>query len=161
MRMLSAFLLALFLPLQAVAWPGVVVSVHDGDTLRVRDERGRESKIRLWGVDAPEIGQPYGKASRNFIRKLAQGKRVEVVKAQKEDSHRRVVALVTLTESGVCLQEELVKNGLAWVYEYHCRKAICTTWRKLQEHARNGRIGLWSAPSPINPSRWRKLHPAP
>ena len=82
MRFLSVLFLFLFLPFQALSWPGVVLSVHDGDTLRVRNEQGRVINIRLWGVDAPELGQPYGKASRNFLRKLAQGKRVEVIKAQ-------------------------------------------------------------------------------
>ena len=66
--LLSVLFLFLFLPFQALSWPGVVLSVHDGDTLRVRNEQGRVINIRLWGVDAPELGQPYGKASRNFLR---------------------------------------------------------------------------------------------
>lgn len=35
---------------------GVVISVHDGDSLRVRDVHGRVHRIRLAFVDAPEIG---------------------------------------------------------------------------------------------------------
>lgn len=155
MRFLSAFFLFLLLPFQALAWPGVVLSVHDGDTLRVRNEQGRVINIRLWGVDAPEIGQPYGRASRNFLRNIAQGKRVEVIKAQEENSHRRLVCIVSLASSGVSLQEELLKNGLAWVYDYHCRKAVCKTWRQFQQQARRDRRGLWADPAPVNPYRWR------
>ena len=156
MRFLSVLFLFLFLPFQALSWPGVVLSVHDGDTLRVRNEQGRVINIRLWGVDAPELGQPYGKASRNFLRKLAQGKRVEVIKAQEENSHRRLVGLGSLASSGASLQEELLKNGLAWVYDYHCRKAVCKTWRQFQQEARRDRRGLWADPAPVNPYRWRK-----
>ena len=37
-----------------------VVSVHDGDTLRAIDASKAEHKVRLLGVDAPEIGQQCG-----------------------------------------------------------------------------------------------------
>lgn len=156
MRFLCVLFLFLSLPFQALAWPGVVISVHDGDTLRVRNEQGRVIIIRLWGVDAPEINQPYGRASRNFLRDIAQGKRVEVIKAQEENSYRRFVGIVSLASSGASLQEELLKNGLAWVYDYHCNKDVCKIWRKLQQEARRDRRGLWADPAPINPYRWRK-----
>jgi endonuclease YncB( thermonuclease family) len=38
---------------------GVVVSVHDGDTLTVLVGK-QEVKVRLAEIDAPEVGQPYG-----------------------------------------------------------------------------------------------------
>jgi endonuclease YncB( thermonuclease family) len=44
-----------------------VVSVHDGDTLRAIDEGKVEHKIRLHGIDAPEIGQPFGNVSRDGL----------------------------------------------------------------------------------------------
>jgi endonuclease YncB( thermonuclease family) len=45
-------------------------SIHDGDTLRV--VRGNEElKIRLCGIDAPEIKQPLGIESRDYLRSEA------------------------------------------------------------------------------------------
>ena len=51
-----------------------VEMVHDGDTVTCLDERGRQQKIRLQGIDAPEHGQPYGDAARRALAgKLAGG----------------------------------------------------------------------------------------
>jgi endonuclease YncB( thermonuclease family) len=37
-----------------------VVGVHDGDTLTALTDDKRELKVRLHGIDAPELGQPFG-----------------------------------------------------------------------------------------------------
>ncbi len=37
---------------------GTVVGVHDGDTITLLDVDKRQHKIRLDGIDAPELGQP-------------------------------------------------------------------------------------------------------
>ena len=41
-----------------------VVGVHDGDTLTALTGDKRELKVRLHGIDAPELGQPFGQASK-------------------------------------------------------------------------------------------------
>ena len=46
---------------------GKVVSVHDGDTLTALDAANVQHKIRLHGIDAPEIGQPFGTKSRDRL----------------------------------------------------------------------------------------------
>ena len=59
---LTALVLALLLGLPAQA--ATVLSVGDGDTLRV-DDRGKRLTIRLACIDAPEMAQsPYGDQSR-------------------------------------------------------------------------------------------------
>ena len=56
-------LLLLALPSQAAT----VISIGDGDTLRVRDS-GRKVTIRLACIDAPETAQsPYGMAARHEL----------------------------------------------------------------------------------------------
>ncbi len=57
---------------------GKVVSVHDGDTLRVVDGTGGNHAVRLQGIDAPETSQPFGTKSRNRLAALAMGKRATV-----------------------------------------------------------------------------------
>jgi endonuclease YncB( thermonuclease family) len=50
------------------------IRVVDGDTIRARAD-GKEIKIRLVNIDAPEIGQPFGNKSKNFLDKLLYAKR--------------------------------------------------------------------------------------
>ena len=45
---------------------GKVIKITDGDTVPVLDAEETTHKIRLAGIDAPERGQPYGKAAGNF-----------------------------------------------------------------------------------------------
>jgi len=59
----------LFKDNHAEQWQVKPGSVHDGDTLRV--VRGDEElKVRLCGIDAPEIRQPLGIESRDYLRSL-------------------------------------------------------------------------------------------
>ena len=50
-----------------------VVSVHDGDTLTVLIER-KQVKVRLTDIDAPELGQPFGRNSKQSLSDLCFGK---------------------------------------------------------------------------------------
>jgi len=74
------FCALLFLPLHSFAWEGKVISVYDGDTLTVSNLDNQKVKIRLYGIDAPELKkQPYGRASRDYLQRLILNKTVEVV----------------------------------------------------------------------------------
>lgn len=58
-----SLLLTLFLSLPAFAdVTGVVVGVADGDTVTVLDEYKTQHKIRVAGIDAPEVGIPKVKS---------------------------------------------------------------------------------------------------
>ena len=66
----AIMLLLCFIAGQALAAPpattaGKVVSVHDGDTVTVRTDDGQTLKVRLQGIDAPELKQPFGSRSRD------------------------------------------------------------------------------------------------
>jgi endonuclease YncB( thermonuclease family) len=45
----------------AFAWPATAEACHDGDTCTVIRDGGQRVTIRLHGVDAPELDQPYGR----------------------------------------------------------------------------------------------------
>ena len=49
------------------AWTGKVVGIADGDTITVLRDGQEQVKIRLYGIDAPESGQPFGKASKQYL----------------------------------------------------------------------------------------------
>jgi endonuclease YncB( thermonuclease family) len=46
---------------------GRVVAVTDGDTIKVLDSDNTQHKVRLTGIDAPEMGQPFGTASTKHL----------------------------------------------------------------------------------------------
>ena len=81
-------------------------SVSDGDTIRCGSER-----IRLLGIDAPELDHPYGKKAKWALVSLCKGQpvRAEILET---DKYGRTVAKCTL-EDGRDISEEMVKLGLA------------------------------------------------
>ena len=73
----------LILPLPAVAqesgtsFNGAVVAVKDGDTIEVL-RSGRAVTVRLHGIDAPEMAQPFGSAAKRATSSYAFGKAVRI-----------------------------------------------------------------------------------
>jgi endonuclease YncB( thermonuclease family) len=122
---------------------GLVSSVHDGDTLTVN---GRS--VRLDSIDAPELNQAYGPASRDHLASFVLGQRVTVTYA-KTDFYDRVVGTVFKPDcSNVNLNQ--VSYGAAWYYEaYKCEidSRQRTAFAAAQTTARAGRRGLWAAPA--------------
>ena len=49
---------------------GMVVNVHDGDTLRVVDASGTQHRVRLQGIDSPATKQAFGTKARNRLADL-------------------------------------------------------------------------------------------
>jgi len=136
----------------AYAWTGQVVAVTDGDTIKVLQD-GRETKVRLYGVDTPEKKQAFGQKAKGFTASLVAGRMVDVEPVD-QDRYGRTVGLVTV--AGQSLNEELVKNGFAWVYQQYCRRGECSAWTKEELQARAARLGLWADPAPLPPWEWRR-----
>lgn len=129
------------------------VEVIDGDTLRVAAENGEEVKIRLYGVDCPEKGQLFGTAAKKAVQDLVLNKQVNIV-VHDTDKYGRSVALVYGDDFSV--QEQLLKQGLTWVYPEYCRIALCDGFYRLEEQARSVQAGLWKYPN-IPPWQWRRM----
>jgi len=150
---LGWILLLLALPSFALAWPGMVVKVTDGDTVTVLDQESRQVKIRLYGIDAPERKQPYGNTATEHLRQLVALKDVEVVEYAK-DRYGRTVADLTL--DGKSIPGKMVHDGYAWVYRQYCTKGFCSEWVEFETQARQVRAGLWADKSPVPPWQWRR-----
>ncbi len=128
---------------------GRVVGVHDGDTITVLQSE-RQYKIRLDGIDAPELRQAYGQVAKRFASDFAFGKtaRVEV---HGVDRYGRYLGEVFV--GGLSLNRELVRLGLAWHYKQYSKDPILA---KLELEARARRIGLWKDAAPEPPWDYRK-----
>lgn len=130
---------------------GEVSRVIDGDSIVV-DSKGKSYEIRLWGVDAPEHDQPYGYKAKKHCSKLISGRNVRV-EVKTRDGYNRLVGVVYLNRKNI--NEELVRQGSAWVYKKYCTTSICRRWQKLESSARRDRKGLWNTTSVIAPWKWR------
>jgi len=138
------------LPLQSgrFFFTGKCVGVHDGDTIRVLYE-GKEVKIRLEGIDCPELGQDFGQNAKAFTSRLFFAKSLNV-RVITTDRYGRLVARVSIDELDGSV--ELVKAGLAW----HLTKlSKDRELARAEQAARNAKRGLWSHPSPTPPWLWR------
>lgn len=160
--MLKAYLalsLALVLPLKAEV--GKVVSVHDGDTITVLLDTKASVKVRLWGIDAPELKQDYGNKAREALSDLLAGKRVDF-DAKQKDRYGRIVSKVTLLTSpkNKDVGAEMLGAGFAWWYVEYAKKA--EDYAKLEKGARDTKKGLWrdlgTKNEPVAPWHWRKIN---
>ena len=125
------------------------IRVLDGDTIRARAD-GEEIKIRLIDIDAPEIGQPFGNKSKNFLNELLYEKKVTLL-AEGKDRYGRVLGNIFSDESNV--NAMMVKFGFAWVYEKYAKKSSLYDH---QNQAKRKNLGLWRDNDPIAPWVWRK-----
>ena len=82
------------------------IHVHDGDTIG----RGPD-RVRLWGIQAPELGSPFGIASRDHLRALIAGQPLACEMLYR-DRHGRRVMRCTLP-SGADLGCTMVAAGHA------------------------------------------------
>lgn len=153
----GACLLSLFLAAPCLAWSGRVHGVHDGDSIDVTNAEGALVTLRLYGIDAPEAKQSFGFQARQRLRKLVSRRSVEV-SVLDTDRYGRNVALVRLAD-GTHVNEEMVRAGLAWVYDAYCQdEAVCALLRQAQAEARTAGRGLWAEISPQPPWEWRREH---
>ncbi len=128
---------------------GKVISVHDGDTIRVLVGK-QQKKVRLFGIDAPESNQAFGKVAQSTLKDLIWKKEVKV-EFKELDRYGRIVGVVYLDSVNINL--EMVKKGMAWVYKTYNREP---SFLEAEEIAKKSKIGLWKDPDPTAPWEFRK-----
>ena len=132
---------------------GKRVGVHDGDTISVM-KAGRAVRIRLEGIDCPELGQDFGTRAKQFTSTLVFGKDVQV-KEFNRDQYGRMVARIMIAGQDVSL--ELVKAGLACThYKRYSSDPLLAA--EAEAEARRLKKGFWSMPHPIPPWEYRRSH---
>ena len=127
-----------------------VVGVQDGDTLTCLDESNQQQKIRLSDIDAPEIGQDFGKASREALAALVFGRTVEVVDQGRDETGRWIARVMV---DGIDVNRQMVATGNAWHYAAYSNDQ---TLAAVQAQAQSQKQGLWAASSPTPPWVYRQ-----
>ncbi len=133
-----------------------VLYVSDGDTIAVKKIEGQKEvgnlvKIRLFGIDAPELNQDYGYESKEFLLKLIRGKRVKI-EGTKKDRYGRLLGTVYYNNENI--NEKMVMTGNAWWYENYDK--INKRMKQYQENAKKNKLGLFSRKGHIPPWEFRK-----
>ncbi|MDO9620563.1 MAG: thermonuclease family protein, partial [Moraxellaceae bacterium] len=72
---------------------GLVIHVGDGDSITLLDEQQQRHRIRLAEIDAPELGQAYGQASRRALKELIGQQQVRIHLLD-TDQYGRIVGIV-------------------------------------------------------------------
>ena len=158
--------LALFLT--SYAWAGTLClsdtlcltdstpDIHDGDTVAFDGQR-----VRLWGIDAPELAQTHGQASKDCLHTVLHGNVFALEhKGQSFDRQVARVSRVTVHAHGGAMQftdvaEELLLQGCAWHDPRYAHGAF--GYREAAWDARERKAGLWALEQPMAPWEWRKL----
>lgn len=130
---------------------GRVVRIADGDTVSILDATNTQHKVRLYGIDTPERGQPYGKAAKNMLMQLVDKKNVGVVVVT-TDSYGREVG--TLYREGLNINFAMVATGYAWWYQRYAPHE--RNLAESEQQARTQGLGLWADSHPVPPWEWRR-----
>ena len=145
---------------------GRVVDVTDGDIITVLDASKKQHKIRLSGIDAPELKQPFGTQSKKNLSDLVNNRQVTIA-WDKRDNFKRIVGKVffrpELCVSPACLEKtdanyQQIAEGMAW----HDKRTEAeqspedrARYAAAEKQARAAKRGLWADPAPVPPWQWR------
>ena len=136
-------------PAYADTFRGLVVGITDGDTIKVLKDDKEQIKVRLVEIDAPEKRQAFGNRSKETLSDYCFNK-VATLAEKGKDRYGRTLARVTC--NGVDVNAEMVRVGMAWVYDKYVTDRSLYA---LQDEARAARRGLWVDADPMPPWEWR------
>jgi endonuclease YncB( thermonuclease family) len=174
--LLSLYLLAVFTicsfaslsfarePIRTVS--GTVTKVSDGDTIQVTTPKKTKVRVRLYGIDAPEMpkinqrtgriskqGQPYGQKARKVLEAKILGKqvRMDIIEI---DKYKRMAAVIWIGKRNI--NREMIQDGYAEAYVEHLKEPYRSQFVQAQKEARSERKGMWWLPGYERPKDFRK-----
>ncbi len=140
----TAAFLVLFLLFSAPSASGKsqsVARVVDGDTVIMADG----SRVRLVGIDAPELGQPWAEQAVKQLRDSTDGRKVQLRRCGHQDKYGRVLGV--LTKDGQNLNLALIERGFAIpMLIPPCGKMLLPEVLESAAGAALGRKGIYSQP---------------
>ena len=129
-----------------VSGSATLVSVGDGDTVRVTSRQGEKVTIRLACIDAPETSQgASGKWSTQTLKGLIQGKSISL-KPQVKDRYGRTVAEIYVGNRNINLQ--MVEVGAAYAYRQYLKQCDRDSYINAEDAASKKGLGVWGPYKP-------------
>ena len=140
MKAAAALLLALCFTTSVNA--ATVVSVGDGDTIRV-SEGNRRITVRLACIDAPESSQrSWGASSTALLKQLTPVGTEVTLRVQTTDRYGRTVAELLNRRGNV--NQLMVGAGQAFAYRRYLRECDAQKYLQLEADAKQHSRGVWS-----------------
>jgi len=142
-----------FLPsasVRAASLFGKVIEVNSGDVITISN-LNRPVRVRLLGVDAPEMDQTFGDVAKKHLSDLVYDKSV-LVEYSGISADSSLTGRVFLNDADIGAQ--MIRDGAAWVDVNNVtrlREADRGVYQQSEVAARSERRGLWQAENPIAP----------
>jgi len=145
-------------PATAQSLRAVVLSIGDGDSIRVR-QGSRTLTVRLACIDAPEIAQtPYGVASRRYLQQRLRVGQEVTLQPKTIDRYGRTVAEV-IGEININLV--MVEDGQAFAYRRYLDACDAREYLEAEFRASRHRYGVWQVEGGVTrPWDFRRGHRA-
>ena len=131
-----------------------VMRVVDGDTLDIDAPDGNKpvTRIRLWGVDTPEIthgrgsgsDSHFGREAADFAERTLSGRTVHIVLSPKRSrgKYGRLLAYAFLNRGGPMFNEWLLEGGFAYA-DLRFPHQYSSRFEAIEKRARKDDVGLW------------------
>jgi len=129
------------LTLYCLGTPTKVTRIIDGDTFET--EAGE--KVRLIGINAPEITDIFGEEAKQHLAQIIEGQTVDLIAdhiSNDRDRYNRLLRYIIL--NGVDINKQMVLDGYAFAYlKYHFDKEA--EYKEAQLTATKNNVGIWSS----------------
>ena len=151
-RALPAFIILISLSFPTSSFPdkGIVTAVYDGDTVKVRLANSVEKRIRLIGIDTPEMEDPreeikfFAYMAKRFTFFYLYREEIKLsYDWQLEDNYGRLLAYVWTEKQGL-FNDFIIRQGFAFAFlSYPFRKDYQEQFKEAETEARKMERGLW------------------
>src|SRR5215217_5102949 len=146
---LCAFLCTSAAAVKAASLFGKVIEVNSGDVLTITN-LNRPVRVKLLGVDAPEMNQSFGDVAKKHLADLVLDKSV-LVEYSGIAADSSLTGRVLLNDADIGAQ--MIRDGAAW-FDTHSNRLSVTdrdVYQQSEQAARNERRGLWQEENPTAP----------
>jgi micrococcal nuclease len=124
-----------------VSCPVTLLSVGDGDTIRIKDRTGTKITIRLACIDAPETSQGIsGEWSTQMLKGMIESKPISL-QPQVKDRYGRTVGEVYVGSTNINLQ--MASEGAAFAYRKYLKQCDQDAYLNAELTAKQNRKGVW------------------
>lgn len=136
------------IPVPANAEQMTVVSIHDGDTLNLRDRTGATETVRIIGIDTPEVYPEYecfgDEATDELYRLAPVGSTVRVTTDEDPFDRYDRLLLYIWNADGVFVNLALVEGGYAEAIRVQPNDYYWDVLRTAEAKAERAGLGMWS-----------------